>query len=396
MKFISSTHAVLAALVTLGATASASNSVLFDFNNAPDHTSLPITLTQSGITAHFSATGQGFSIQDTSAPVVPQGFTGRFIYPNSIYQADLLVSFDQTLTDFSILYAPQELACDDSCTMRVTATMDGVFVGTNTKTTNHPGTWPVDTLSCSFAQGFNGVVVHYDKKPPTCTDYGVIFLCDDMRVTPLGLPPAPTVNSVTPNHGNQAVSEPVTIAGTNFTGATSVRFGGIPISSFVVNSASSISANLPATALTGWVDVSVTTAGGTGTLSSGYDYFAPPIEVGVACSTPTMSWSGAPCLGQNYAVTTAGLGAARQLLLVDWSNKSPLRSIAFSVPSTCSSSGCAIYLHVDQAVNLGATPGYTFAIPNDPSLAGAQLTTQALIRGCPNITTQALNATIGL
>jgi hypothetical protein len=177
---------LVAAAMALMVASAPAQSVLFDFNNAPDHTSLPIDLTAGGITAHFSATGAGFSIQDTSAPVVPVGFTGRFIYPNSVFPADLLISFDHTLTDFSILYSPQELGCDDSATMRVTASMDGVFVGTNTKIAKNPGTWPVDTLSCSFPKGFNSVVVHYDKKPPTCSDYGPIFLCDDMRVTTYG------------------------------------------------------------------------------------------------------------------------------------------------------------------------------------------------------------------
>lgn len=170
-------------IALLGATASA-QSVLFDFNNAPNHTSLPIDLTAGGITAHFSATGQGFSIQDMSSPVVPIGFTGRFLYPNSVFAADLLVSFDQTLTTFSIRYAPQELACDDSARMRVTASSNGTVVGSVTHSNPNPGTYPVDTLSCSFPQGFDSVVVHYDAPPPTCTDYGPIFLCDDLRVTP--------------------------------------------------------------------------------------------------------------------------------------------------------------------------------------------------------------------
>lgn len=171
-----------AATFVLAAPVSA-QSVLFDFNDAPLHSPLPIDLTVGGITAHFSATGQGFSIQDMSAPVAPVGFSGRFIYPSSVFPADLLVAFDRPITDFSILYAPDELACDDSATMRVTATLNGSFVGTNTKTTSHPGTYPVDTLACSFPQGFDAVVVHYDSHPPTCQDYGVIFLCDDMRVT---------------------------------------------------------------------------------------------------------------------------------------------------------------------------------------------------------------------
>jgi len=34
--------------------------ILFDFENAPIHTSLPLNLTVGGITARLSATGQGF------------------------------------------------------------------------------------------------------------------------------------------------------------------------------------------------------------------------------------------------------------------------------------------------------------------------------------------------
>ncbi len=164
--------------------ASGAQSILFDFDNAPVYTPLPISQTVSGITAHFSATGQGYSIQSVStATVVPVGFTGNFIFPSSINLSDLNISFDQTLTDFSIWYSCQELACDDAATMRVTAYMNGIYVGTNTKVATNPGTWPVDTLSCSFVQGFDSVVVHYNSHPPTCQDYGVIFIADNMRVT---------------------------------------------------------------------------------------------------------------------------------------------------------------------------------------------------------------------
>jgi hypothetical protein len=119
----------------------------------------------------------------------PAGFFGNCIYPNSINAADLLVSFSTTLTSFSIMYAPQELGCDDSATMRVTAYMDGSLVGTATTTAPQPGTWPTGTLVFSAAQPFNNVVVHYDHRPPTCQDSGVIFLADNMIVTPGGAPP---------------------------------------------------------------------------------------------------------------------------------------------------------------------------------------------------------------
>jgi hypothetical protein len=168
-----------------GSSASA-QTVLFDFDNVPIHTPFPLTLGVGGITAHFSGTGPGYSIQDANVlGFTPQGFSGHVIYPDGINLADLLISFDQTLTDFSIMYSVQELACDTSATMRVTAYKSGSFVGTNTKIASHPGTWPVDTLSCTFSQGFDSVVVHYDSHPPTCQDYGVIFMADNMRITPL-------------------------------------------------------------------------------------------------------------------------------------------------------------------------------------------------------------------
>jgi hypothetical protein len=160
--------------------------VLFDFDNLSVHSSLPGRYTVGGITAHFSATGDGFSIQDNSAPVFPIGFSGNFIDANSVFAADLLVSFDQTLTDFSIMFSTEEYGCDCSATMRVTASMNGSEVGTNTKSAAIPGTWPVDTLRCSFPQGFNSVVVHYDSPPPCpACDYGPVFLADNMRVTEL-------------------------------------------------------------------------------------------------------------------------------------------------------------------------------------------------------------------
>lgn len=179
--------------------------ILFDFDNAPLHSSLPISQTVSGLTAQFAATGQGYSIQDANVlGFTPQGFSGRVIYPNSINLSDLLIKFSSTLTDFSIMYACQELGCDDAATMRVTAYMNGSLIGTNTKTASNPGTWPVDTLSCSFSQGFDSVVVHYDKRPPTCQDYGTIFMADNMKVTTAGSLPVSLVYFNCKARGNAA------------------------------------------------------------------------------------------------------------------------------------------------------------------------------------------------
>jgi hypothetical protein len=175
----------------VGTSTRAQSPVLFDFDTGPVHVSLPLDYTVGGITAHLSATGQGYSIQPANTMgFTPAGFSGNCIYPNSVFSADLLVSFSSSLTAFSIMFAPQELGCDDTATMRVTAYLNGVLLGTNTAMAPQPGTWPTGTLSFTSAQPFNSVVVHYDHRPPTCQDWGPIFLADNMIVTPGGGPPA--------------------------------------------------------------------------------------------------------------------------------------------------------------------------------------------------------------
>jgi hypothetical protein len=169
-------------------TGASAQETLFDFDNAPVYRPLPITLTNGGVTAVFSGTGQGYSIQPANVlGFTPVGFAGNCIYPDSIYAADLLVSFSPSITAFSILYAPEEYACDSSATMRVTAYENGALVGTAT-TNAVPGTWPSETLAFGSAQGFNSVVVHYDAAPVTGGDYGPVFMADNMRVTAMAPP----------------------------------------------------------------------------------------------------------------------------------------------------------------------------------------------------------------
>ena len=72
--------------------------------------------------------------------------------------------------------------------MRVTAFMGGQQVGTATTTAPNPGVWPTGRLSIDVPGGFDLAVVHYDAPPPTCQDYGVIFLADNITVTRLSVP----------------------------------------------------------------------------------------------------------------------------------------------------------------------------------------------------------------
>jgi hypothetical protein len=90
--------------------------------------------------------------------------------------------------------------------------------------------------------------------------------------------PAPRLVLVGPSTGPTAGGTSVTIAGSDFSGVSGVKFG--PISaSYVVNSESQITATAPAAALAGPVDVSVTTIAGTTPAVPGdqFTYTAPVI-----------------------------------------------------------------------------------------------------------------------
>jgi formylglycine-generating enzyme required for sulfatase activity len=86
---------------------------------------------------------------------------------------------------------------------------------------------------------------------------------------------APTVTSVSPNQGPTAGGTAITITGTNFTGATSVKVGTVLATGLVVVNATTITAVTPP-GTAGAKSVSVTTPGGTAALASAFTYFAPP------------------------------------------------------------------------------------------------------------------------
>src|SRR5438132_12734756 len=81
----------------------------------------------------------------------------------------------------------------------------------------------------------------------------------------------PTVANVNPNTGPMQGGTSVTITGTNFSGATAVRFGSNAAGSFTVNSATQITATSPTGV--GTVDVTVTTEEGRTSPNSTADQF---------------------------------------------------------------------------------------------------------------------------
>lgn len=94
------------------------------------------------------------------------------------------------------------------------------------------------------------------------------------RFTYAGLP---AVTGLTPDHGPAVGGTTVTITGTDFSGATAVRFGASPATSFVVVSATTITAVTPAGS--GTVPVTVVTPMGTSLAGPAcqYAYAAPAV-----------------------------------------------------------------------------------------------------------------------
>ncbi len=184
-------------LVGLVATAPAQN-VLFDFNGGPQYSGTPLDQFSGGIRAHFTGTGSGYSIQDIAQVigVLPTGFSGLGLSPNSVFGADLLISFwdattgaAQYLDGAAILTAPQELACDSSSTMRISAYDGTTLVGSTTAISNDQNfTWPMIDLSFASTLPFDNVVIHFESGPPTGGDWGPIFVADNLTVTPSPAP----------------------------------------------------------------------------------------------------------------------------------------------------------------------------------------------------------------
>jgi len=108
----------------------------------------------------------------------------------------------------------------------------------------------------------------------------------------------PKITSFTPT--SAATGATITIIGTNFTGATSVSFGGIAATSFTVNSATSITAVVGA-GTSG--NVSVTTPGGTASIV-GFTFIPPPT---ITSFTPVSGGTGTSILitGNNFTGATA-------------------------------------------------------------------------------------------
>jgi hypothetical protein len=126
----------------------------------------------------------------------------------------------------------------------------------------------------------------------------------------VGAPPAPRVTGVVPGSGPARGDTTVKIAGANFSAATAVSFGSTPAKSFIVNSASSISAVSPPSTAGALVDVLVSTASGTSAKSQRDHFkFGPPTISDVTPATGTKAGgTSVEIAGTGFALGTSATG----------------------------------------------------------------------------------------
>jgi len=162
---------------------------------------------------------------------------------------------------------------------------------------------------------------------------------------------APAISSFSPTSGG--VGTTVSISGTNFTGATSVKFNG-QSASFSVISSTSISASVPNCSSTG--TISVTTPNGTGTSASSFTVTGcttqqqllgnPGFENGSASPAPWVPTAG---VIDNSTGEPAHSGSWKAWL--DGYGTTHTDSIYqdVTIPSTATSATLTFWLHIDTA-----------------------------------------------
>ena len=174
--------------------------------------------------------------------------------------------------------------------------------------------------------------------------------------------PLPTVTSVTPSSGNIAGGTSVVIAGTNLTGASSVKFGTTAATDVVVNSATQIHATAPAHAA-GAVSVTVTTGNGTSSTNSLYTYSAPPAPTPAPSSGNTVVRMGPTIAIQNRctvltdAQITPVVAALQIQLDRDW-------QAAWGTTATL------VFVSSNQSIPAGAWPIYILDRSDAPGSLG--------------------------
>nr|WP_269330170.1 IPT/TIG domain-containing protein [Kineosporia babensis] len=192
----------------------------------------------------------------------------------------------------------------------------------------------------------------------------------------------PTVTAVSPSRGPLAGGTTVVITGTNFTAASSVKFGPTNATSFVVNGPTQITAVAPARAA-GVADITVTTGGGTSPTSSvdEYTYMAAPTVTNVSpAAGPTAGGTSVTVTGTNFtgatSVTFGGTAGTSLVVISDTqlTISSPARSASVVDVVVTAPGGTSAITSADQYTYFAA-PTVTGVSPAlGPTTAGTAVT----------------------
>ena len=183
---------------------------------------------------------------------------------------------------------------------------------------------------------------------------------------------APVVQLCTPGTGPDTGGTSVTITGLNLTGATSVLFGGAAATN-VVAGASSITCATPSH-VAGTVDISVTTPGGSHTLTGGFVYTVSgtPIFSLKEGAAGAQLADGAPVATggyRDYGSLNVAAGTLSRTFVVQ-NNGSASLTVNTVVFAAASTDFTLTATGLPAAVSAGGT--YSFSVTFDPASAGAK------------------------
>jgi hypothetical protein len=171
-----------------------------------------------------------------------------------------------------------------------------------------PASSPYTLVSCSGAR-----TSEFDVHSGVPTDWAIQYVGagpGEIRlVAGAGMP---VVTGVLPDYGTTAGGTPVIISGSNFTGATDVKFGTTSVLTFNVDSDSAISTNTPLHTPAEWVSVTVTGPGGSGTLPHAFEYCTPPEFTTLPYAAPS------PGVVNRTIVFTCGVSGGSPPVTVEW------------------------------------------------------------------------------
>ncbi|MGA9637319.1 T9SS sorting signal type C domain-containing protein [Flavobacterium sp.] len=150
------------------------------------------------------------------------------------------------------------------------------FTPTTSNTTLYTATFPISTNNTSSVW----IDIYKTDNP----NNGIEYYIDSATLTGYSIP---IITSFTGSPSCSNAGTSVVINGTNFSGATAVKFNGVNASSFTVNSSTKITAILPPSATTG--AISITSPNGTANSSTDFIINSAPNPIATASPTTIIS-----------------------------------------------------------------------------------------------------------